>query len=274
MSAPSHGFFLDGFLYWYSDSREQNSSGSEHERDKKTTSDNSGTDDDRHTSSTTGQEPSPEFDLLDKNFENIFVTQVAMLDKALLSLKKTTDHILSEVRGQPTAIGLEVKNPETGKRIKLDHVRFIRLNKWLGSNIDILRRFIWQGENDSGLGGDGLDGKEISGDLNKDLSLLCDEGFSGVIRDTELLLAKETIPPRTTIFKDTIDARHCLELIKEEHNRLKVWISNTKIDEGALSILVNHDLYKQAGEVLQSILVDLISLCEGCFTEDFTAQSE
>lgn len=197
-----------------------------------------------------------------------------MLDRALLSLKKTTDHILSEVRGQPTAIGLEVKNPETGKRIKLDHARFIRLNKWLGSNIDILRRFIWQGENDSGLRGDGLDGNEIPGDLNKNLSLLCDEGFSEVIRNTELLLEKENILTGTTIFKDTIDARDCLELIKEEHNRLKVWISNTKIDEGALSILVNHDLYKQAGAVLQSILVDLISLCEGCFTKDSTAQSE
>lgn len=231
------------------------------------TSDSASADDGEHTSRTASQGPNSDLNLLDNNFENIFVMQVAMLDGALLSLKKTTDHILSEVRGQPTAIGLAVKNPQTGKRIRLDHARFIRLNKWLGSNIDILRQFIWKDEDNSELRGGGeLGENEMPGDLNRILSLLCDKGYSEVIKNTESSLAK-TAPLGNTAPKE-LEVIKYLDFIKEEQNRFKLWTSTTGIDEGALSILVKHDLYKQYGEILQSILVDLISLYEDCFIDD------
>ncbi|KAI5847721.1 hypothetical protein DFP73DRAFT_592571 [Morchella snyderi] len=227
------------------------------------TSDYSNIDDERRT---TGQEPNSELTLLNKNFESIFL-KVAMLDGALLSLKKTTDYILNEIRDQPiTETGFVVKNPKTGKRTQLILGKFIDLNNWLGSNIDTLRQYIWQDENDNRFGGAELGQNGISGDLNRILSLLCERGFSEITRNAASL--EKTVPSGTIFSDNATDSRDYLELIKEEHNRLKVWISNTGMDEGALSILVNHDLYKHVGEILQSILVDLISLREGYLIEE------
>lgn len=198
-----------------------------------------------------------------------FYDQVAKLEAALQEIKTSTDQffggprVWSSVRSDFRRI-----NPEG----------FSRLNRWLRSSTDTLYTL----EGHLWFSGVGCEFKEGSGsreyqedtaeedetpipqanDLSKKLASMCSEGYTALTEEI-------TRPP--TINNDKAEnptPQLRLESLMEEFDRFNLWASNTGVEDGALYILVNHDLYKHTQKILEGILVDLIKLGEECVVDE------
>lgn len=203
-------------------------------------------------------QPKNELERMTSTFEE----QSTKLEAAFREIKATTNYFLNASRGPPGALALEVRNPETGRRIKLQNRGFVRLNTWLEASMDVLKQYLsLDGVKDEASEFDeeeGLDGS----DLNKKLFLMGCEGYEVLIGEVRYLTSRDSEEK-----DETTPLSNEAGLIEELHQFLN-WGLYTGIKEGQLAILINHPLYKDIRDVLERIIITLITLSEECFIKE------
>lgn len=196
-----------------------------------------------------------------KRMVDILEAQSAKLGAAFREIKATTNYFLNATQGQQ---GAEIRNPETGRRVKLENGDFVRLNGWIESSMDILKQYLLLDNMNIAVNGpeEGAETRDQNGsDLNKGLFIIGIEGYTVLMEEVELL--KSAANGKAAPLSNEVH-------LAEELHRFLNWGSYIGIEEGQLAILASHPLYRDIQDVLERVIVTLITICEECFLKEST----